>query len=234
MGIKEIFGAGMAVCLCVAGAHAAGEWRSAAKAAAGAAVKETLPEQAGKAPDSVIAAIGGTTITQADLDSRLNTLIALQQAGLKSDLSDRAKTALKNQLQKSALGDMIDMALLDQVAAKKGIQTSTATVDSGLEPLKAAAKAQGLDFDAFCTNRLGVSSAALTDYLTKKTIAQDILDQEVRDRVTVGDSEIDAWLKANPDSTRAGAERVLRLQKTAAASAEYLAALRAATPVSTP
>lgn len=225
--------AGAALCLCALHAQASGgSWRAVAKAAADAAIKEAIPETVEKAPDGVVATIGGVSITQSELSDRLNTLVAIQQAGLKNGLSDRAKNALKTQLQKSALADMVDMQLLDQVATKKGIETSKTSAESALEPLKAIAKTQGLDFDAFCATRLGVSSAQITDYFTRKAKAQEILESEVRSRVTVSDGEIDAWLKTNPDSNRTAAERVIRLQKTATASAEYLAALRGETSVS--
>ncbi|RYD06259.1 hypothetical protein N752_05040 [Desulforamulus aquiferis] len=77
---------------------------------------------------NVVASVNGTEITRQELDKRVNlTIEGYKQQGL--DLTSKENKALKDQVEKGVLDELIAMTLLMQEAEKQNLTASKEEVD---------------------------------------------------------------------------------------------------------
>ncbi|MDO7788047.1 SurA N-terminal domain-containing protein [Desulforamulus aquiferis] len=84
---------------------------------------------------NVVASVNGTEITRQELDKRVNlTIEGYKQQGL--DLTSKENKALKDQVEKGVLDELIAMTLLMQEAEKQNLTASKEEVDKNLAEIK--------------------------------------------------------------------------------------------------
>jgi peptidyl-prolyl cis-trans isomerase SurA len=178
--------------------------RAAIAAAAAIAVAGFATLRAGYAEtiDSVVAAVDGTPITSYDLKSTAaspgaGSALGAAQPGIAVPASDDPQEKLEALI----LQQMLDheslkyLEKLDEAQVDRYIQTVEERNHLTEEQLRGQLKAQGISYDSFRAN------------IRKQVAAMEMFDREVRQRVIVPDSAIEAYYKAHQDEFTTSEEK---------------------------
>lgn len=122
-----------------------------------------------------------------------------------------SRLAVVKQLEKtsgaSTLDNMITESLIKQAADEQGITLDGNEVDDRVKGLETQFTTQGTTLDAALNNE-GLSKQELIDQISLQIKAEKIL----KDKLTVSDEELDAYLKTNSITFDAGQEDTQKAQ----------------------
>jgi peptidyl-prolyl cis-trans isomerase C len=144
-------------------------------------------------PTDKAAAVNGTVITQAELDSQMNMVIdRLRASGRLPDVSQL------DQIKSQVLENLIARELLYQETEKKGIKISEEEVNEQLISLKAQFPNEA-EFNNALT-RMNLTEASLKEKLERDLALKKLIEDEVAPKITVSDSDIRAFYENNPET----------------------------------
>jgi len=147
--------------------------------------------------DRILVVVNDEVITQSELDSRLKDVerrIAAQNI----------QAPPEDVLRKQVLERLILEHLQLQVAKQLNIQVSHARLDQALQNI---AQQNHLSLpDLYKTlGKEGIEPAKFREQIRNQLVIHQLLDQEINDRITVSESEVDNFL-ANKDNREGGTE----------------------------
>lgn len=132
--------------------------------------------------DSIVAVVNTEVITQNEVAQRI----------------DAARLTGDNSLTpEKALSDLIDEKLIEDEAGRIGMEVPQGELAAALENI---AKSNGLTLEQFHEEALkhGMDWQVYIDNISKQMLMEKMRSKTIRDRVTVTDRDIDAYLKQNP------------------------------------
>jgi peptidyl-prolyl cis-trans isomerase SurA len=149
------------------------------------------PSPAPVALDRILVIVNDDVVTQSELDARL--------PAIKRQLADQhVRLPPEDVLRRQVLERMIMERLQLQLAAQLGIRISDARVDETVARLAAQNKMSPKEFNAELA-REGITPAAFRHEVHNQLIIQQLVDREINSRVSVSDSEVDAFLATRKD-----------------------------------
>lgn len=162
----------------------AGRWHAAAGVFAAALLLATGVHAA---LDRIVAIVNDDVITESQLAARL-TETRKQLAGQKIALPPEPV------LQRQMLEQMVVERLQLQMAERAGIRVSDADVERAIETL---ARRNKLDKEGLQARlkRDGVDPPAFRDQIRNQLLIEQLIDREIRNRITVSDPDIDTFLE---------------------------------------
>jgi peptidyl-prolyl cis-trans isomerase C len=150
------------------------------------ALAEEKKEPAGKA-----AVVNGVAISKDDFDREMDFYI--KRANQRGQQVPEAQMGLmKNQV----LDSLIDRELLFQETKKKGINIDPKDVADELQKIKQRYAKPG-EFEQLL-NDMGLTESDVQNQIERGLAIQQLIDNEVRSKVTIGDEEVKSYYDANP------------------------------------
>jgi peptidyl-prolyl cis-trans isomerase C len=150
------------------------------------ALAEEKKEPAGKA-----AVVNGVAISKDDFDREMDFYV--KRANQRGQQVPEAQMGLmKNQV----LDSLIDRELLFQETKKKGINIDPKDVADELQKIKQRYAKPG-EFEQLL-NDMGLTESDVQNQIERGLAIQQLIDNEVRSKVTIGDEEVKSYYDANP------------------------------------
>jgi peptidyl-prolyl cis-trans isomerase C len=150
------------------------------------ALAEEQKEPAGKA-----AVVNGVTISKDDFDREMDFYIKrANQSG--QQVPEAQMGLMKNQV----LDSLIDRELLFQETKKKGIKIDPKAVADEFQKIKQRYAKPG-EFEQLLSN-LGLTESEIQDQIERGMAIQQLMDSEVREKISIGDEEVKSYYDANP------------------------------------
>ena len=150
------------------------------------ALAEEKKETAGKA-----AVVNGVAISKNDFDREMDFYIKrANQRG--QQLPEAQMGMMKNQV----LDSLIDRELLFQETKKKGIKVDPKDVADEIQKIKQRYAKAG-EFEQLLSN-MGLTESDVENQISRGLAIQQLIDKEVRAKVTIGDEEVKSYYDANP------------------------------------
>ena len=144
-------------------------------------------------PTDKVAMVNDAVITQAELDSQMNTVVdRLKASGRLPDVSQL------DQIRTQVLENLIARELLYQESQKRHITISQETVNEQLVNLKAQFPNEA-EFNTALT-RMNLTEASIKEKLERDLSLKKLIDDEVAPKVMLSDSEIRAFYDNNPQA----------------------------------
>ena len=144
-------------------------------------------------PTDKVAMVNDAVITQAELDSQMNTVVdRLKASGRLPDVSQL------DQIRTQVLENLIARELLYQESQKRHITISQETVNEQLVNLKAQFPNEA-EFNNALT-RMHLTEASIKEKLERDLSLKKLIDDEVAPKVMLSDSEIRAFYDNNPQA----------------------------------
>ena len=150
------------------------------------ALAEEAKEPAGKA-----AVVNGVAISKNDFDREMDFYIkrANQQG---QQIPEAQMGMMKNQV----LESLIDRELLFQETKKKGIKIDPTDVADEFQKIKQRYDKPG-EFEQLLSN-MGLTESDVQRQIERGMAIQQLIDNEVRAKITMGDEEVKSYYEANP------------------------------------
>lgn len=143
--------------------------------------------------DRMVAVVNDEVITQAELDTFLRPVY--QQYS--QEYSGEELVKVMNDVRQKILSQMIEDKLAYQEAVVQGIEVKDEDVEKEFQDFKAKMeKPEELDQ---MLEREGLTMKALRERLKKQAMVRQLQDREVRSKVVVSPSEVEAFFKENPE-----------------------------------
>ncbi|MBW1740582.1 MAG: peptidylprolyl isomerase [Deltaproteobacteria bacterium] len=137
-----------------------------------------------------VAVVNGAVITRADLDRQMGFLQQrLRRWGMLLNESQ-----LSN-MKKKALEDLVDLELLYQESKNKGIQVDEASLDERIKALKKRFPKEGEYRDLL--RKMNLSEDSMKFQIRREMATQQLVDEEIAQKVTVSDKEIREYYDGN-------------------------------------
>ena len=150
------------------------------------ALAEEKKESAGKA-----AVVNGVAISKGDFDREMD--FYLKRANERGQQVPEAQMGMmKNQV----LNSLIDRELLFQETKKKGIEVDPKDVDDELQKIKQRYSKDG-EFEQLLNN-MGLTESDVQIQIKRGMAIQQLMDKEVRAKISIGDEEVKSYYDANP------------------------------------
>ena len=169
--------------------------------------------------DRVVAVVNDEVITQAELDTFLRPIY--EQYSKEYSGAELVKAI--NEVRQKILGQMIEDKLVYQEAVSMGIEIKDEDVDKEFQEFKSKLEKPG-ELDEML-EREGLTMKALRERLKKQAMVRQLQDREIRSKVIVSPTEVEAFFKNNPDKFKSK-ERVrvksLTIKKSEEARAKGL------------
>jgi peptidyl-prolyl cis-trans isomerase C len=143
-------------------------------------------------PESKVAVVNGSVITQADFDREMNRvqqrLFRMGKPPNDSQLSEIRKEVLEN---------LINGELFYQESQKQGITVDEAAIDEQLNKLKERFPSDA-EFKS-ALNKANLSEDAIKSELERGMTIQQFIDKQFVQKITVSDTESKAYYDSHPD-----------------------------------
>jgi peptidyl-prolyl cis-trans isomerase C len=137
------------------------------------------------------AVVNGVTISKNDFDREMEFYIKrANQRG--QQLPEAQMGMMKNQV----LDSLIDRELLFQETKKKGITIDPKDVADEIQKIKQRYTKAG-EFEELLSS-MGLTESEVKDQIERGLAIQQLIDKEVRAKVTIGDEEVKSYYDANP------------------------------------
>jgi peptidyl-prolyl cis-trans isomerase C len=150
------------------------------------ALAEEKKEPAGKA-----AVVNGVAISKDDFDREMD--FYLKRANQRGQQVPEAQMGMmKNQV----LESLIDRELLFQETKKKGIKIDPTDVADEFQKIKQRYDKPG-EFEQLLSN-MGLAESDVQRQIERGMAIQQLIDKEVRAKITMGDEEVKSYYEANP------------------------------------
>ena len=150
------------------------------------ALAEEKKEPAGKA-----AVVNGVAISKDDFDREMD--FYLKRANQRGQQVPEAQMGMmKNQV----LESLIDRELLFQETKKKGIKIDPTDVADEFQKIKQRYDKPG-EFEQLLSN-MGLTESDVQRQIERGMAIQQLIDNEVRAKITMGDEEVKSYYEANP------------------------------------
>ena len=150
------------------------------------ALAEEKKEPAGKA-----AVVNGVAISKDDFDREMD--FYLKRANERGQQVPEAQMGMmKNQV----LNSLIDRELLFQETKKKGIKVDRKDVTDEFQKIKQRYSKEG-EFEQLLSN-MGLTESDVQNQIERGMAIQQLIDKEVRAKITMGDEEVKSYYDANP------------------------------------
>ncbi|MBW2470234.1 MAG: peptidylprolyl isomerase [Deltaproteobacteria bacterium] len=144
-----------------------------------------------KEPADKAAVVNGVAISKDDFDREMDFYI--KRANQRGQQVPEAQMGLmKNQV----LDSLIDRELLFQETKKKGINIDPKDVADELQKIKQRYAKPG-EFEQLL-NDMGLTESDVQKQIERGLAIQQLIDNEVRSKVTIGDEEVKSYYDANP------------------------------------
>ncbi|RJR50884.1 MAG: peptidylprolyl isomerase [Desulfobacteraceae bacterium] len=146
-----------------------------------------------KAGPGDVAIVNGKRITVIELDQGVES--KMQLLARRGQIPDQTQIA---DLRKTVLEELINIELLSQESRKKGIKVEESVVGDRLKALKSSFTDEKAYADALSKDKMTESD--LKTRIEKGLLIQELVSQEVVQKVTVSPEESKAFYKDNPDA----------------------------------
>ena len=143
--------------------------------------------------DRVVAVVNDEVITQAELDTFLRPIYEQYS----KEYSGAELTKAIDEVRQKILGQMIEDKLVYQEAVSMGIEIKDEDVDKEFQEFKSKLEKPG-ELDEML-EREGLTMKALRERLKKQAMVRQLQDREIRSKVIVSPTEVEAFFKNNPD-----------------------------------
>jgi peptidyl-prolyl cis-trans isomerase SurA len=169
--------------------------------------------------DRVVAVVNDEVITQAELDTFLRPVYEQYS----KEYSGAELTKEIEEVRHKILGQMIEDKLVYQEAVRMGIEIKDEDLEKEFQEFKSKLEKPG-ELDAMLEQE-GLTMKALRERLKKQAMVRQLQDREIRSKVIVSPTEVEAFFKNNPDKFKSK-ERVrvksLTIKKSEEARAKGL------------
>jgi peptidyl-prolyl cis-trans isomerase SurA len=143
--------------------------------------------------DRILAVINDDVITQSELNARL--------AHTKRQLAaEKIRAPSEDVLRRQLLERMIVERLQLQLAERAGIRVADADVERAIENIARSNK-MGLAEFRRMLEREGIDPSAHAEDIRVQLVLRQLVDREINSRIAVAESEVEAFLAANPRGT---------------------------------
>lgn len=159
------------------------------------AVATAVPAQAGIMIDRVVAVVNDDIVTMSDLQKE----VAARAQEILGSLQGKELEAAKKRVSRDILNLLVERHLQLGLAKRRGVGVSDDEVTNAIEDVK---KKNDFDDEALA-KALEAKGMTLADYrktLREEIIVNKLVYREVKSRITVTDSEIAEYYKANKSS----------------------------------
>ena len=144
-----------------------------------------------KEPSGKAAVVNGVAISKNDFDREMDFYI--KRANQRGQQVPEAQMGMmKNQV----LDSLIDRELLFQETKKKGIKVDPKDVADEIQKIKQRYAKAG-EFEQLLSN-MGLTESEVKNQIERGLAIQQLIDKEVRAKVTIGDEEVKSYYDANP------------------------------------
>ena len=143
--------------------------------------------------DRVVAVVNDEVITQAELDTFLRPVYEQYS----KEFSGEELIKQINEVRKKMLSQMIEDKLVYQEAVALGIEVKEEEVEKEFQDFKAKLeKPEELDQ---MLEREGLTMKSMRERLKKQAMVRQLQDREIRSKVVVSPTEVEAFYKQNPE-----------------------------------
>jgi len=143
--------------------------------------------------DRVVAVVNDEVITQAELDTFLRPVFEQYS----KEYSGEELTKAMYEVRQKILSQMIEDKLVYQEAVAQGIEIKDEEVEKEFQEFKARME-KPEELDAML-EREGLTMKSLRERLKKQAMVRQLQDREIRSKVVVSPTEVEAFYKSNPE-----------------------------------
>lgn len=154
--------------------------------------------------NKILVVVNDEVITQGDLDTALNSVVA----ELKNEYSGAELDAKVEEAKREYLNQMIEDKLILQEAKKLGVIVADDEVDERLKEIKSKFPSEEIFYSE--VQRAGISTEVLKNRYRENIMMGKLVNHEVREKVVVTPSEIEAYYKEHSEELKAPAAVHLR------------------------
>ena len=144
-----------------------------------------------KVPEDKVAVVNGVTINKDTYERELDFFIRRAAPG-GQQIPDVQMAQMKNEV----LESLIDRELLYQESKKKGIQVKSEAVSNQFQQIQSRYPSKA-EFKKLLTN-MGLTEADVQAQIERGMAIQQLIDQEVTEKIKVSDEETKAFYDENP------------------------------------
>jgi peptidyl-prolyl cis-trans isomerase C len=143
--------------------------------------------------DEKVAVVNGTVITRSELDKEVGRL---QRQLVR--MRQPATASTRSELERDALGNLVDFELLYEEGRKKGVKVDEAALDERMNAMRKRFATEAEYKEAL--SGMNLSEAVMRSQFERGMTIEQFVDEHFVQNVTVSDDESKAYYDANPDS----------------------------------